>query len=318
MSVNDQTVVGPQPGEAGGPSASLLSGVLPAQNPPASPEPGGPTPHSMSSSSSRPSVVRARQERILELLQTKGACSYKEFQKLLGVSSMTVRRDIDSLAKREALIKTLGGAQYSKVPQFLYETSLSSRIGKNRGEKEAIAARAVEMLQPQQTIYLDGSTTCITFARYIAKTQLALTVITNSAIIAMEVGVSANAKVICVGGEYDPQSASFVGSLAEEASGKFFIDAFFMSTKAFSPTEGTFESSIATLRIKQMVAQRSAKLVLLVDGSKFGQRALCKVLDVASIHTVITDSRCPKAALQALRDAVKEVIVAAPSPRGHG
>jgi DeoR/GlpR family transcriptional regulator of sugar metabolism len=223
---------------------------------------------------------------------------------------MTVRRDIDTLAKREALIKTLGGAQYSKVPQFLYETSLSSRIGTNRAQKELIAASAIDFVRPQQTIFLDGSSTCITFAQYLAKTQLGLSVITNSAIIAMEVGVSPSAKVICLGGEYDPQSASFVGALAEEACGKFFIDTAFMSTKAFAPTEGTYESSIGTLRIKQLMARQSSKLVLLVDSSKFGQRALCKVLDIGSIHVVVTDMNCPKTVIQALRDAGRQVVVA--------
>lgn len=263
-----------------------------------------------SNGSPTPLGVISRQQRILDELQAKGACTYKEFEKLLGVSSMTVRRDVDMLAKRDALIKTLGGAQYSNVPQFLYETSLSSRIGINRAEKDLIAASAMDLIQPQQTLFLDGSSTCITFARFIAKTQLALTVITNSAIIAMEVGVSASVKVICLGGEYDPQSASFVGALTEEVCGKFFIDTAFVSTKAFSPTEGTFESSIATLRIKQLMAQRSSKLVLLVDSSKFGQRALCKVLSIEAIHTVITDGKSPKSALEALRKAGRQVIVA--------
>lgn len=254
--------------------------------------------------------MASRQQRILDELQAKGACTYKEFEKLLGVSSMTVRRDVDMLAKRDALIKTLGGAQYSNVPQFLYETSLSSRIGVNRAEKDLIAECAMDFVEPHQTLFLDGSSTCIAFARFIAKTQLALTVITNSAIIAMEVGVSPSVKVICLGGEYDPQSASFVGVLTEEACGKFFIDAAFMSTKAFAPSEGTFESSIATLRIKQMMAQRSSKLFLLVDHSKFGQRALCKVLNVDAIHMVITDAKSPKSSIEALRKAGRQVTVA--------
>jgi DeoR/GlpR family transcriptional regulator of sugar metabolism len=254
--------------------------------------------------------VTSRRQRILDELQAKGSCTYKEFERLLGVSSMTVRRDVDMLAKREAIIKTLGGAQYSNLPQFLYETALSSRIGVNRAEKDSIAEGALGLVQPNQTLYLDGSSTCIAFARLLAKTRLALTVITNSAIVAMEVGVSPAVKVICLGGEYDLQSASFVGVLTEEACGKFFVDAAYMSTKAFAPDEGTFESSIPTIRIKQLMAQRSSRVVLLVDHTKFGQRSLCKVLAVESIHTVVTDSMSPKAALEALRGAGRQVIIA--------
>jgi DeoR/GlpR family transcriptional regulator of sugar metabolism len=257
-----------------------------------------------------PLSVDSRQRRILDELQARGSCTYREFEKLLGVSSMTVRRDVDVLAKRDALIKTLGGAQYSNVPQFLYETALSERIAVNRAEKDIIADSALKLVQPQQTLYLDGSSTCIALARLLAKAQFALTVITNSAIIAMEVGVSPTAKVLCLGGDYDPQSASFVGVLAEEACVKFFVDTAFMSTKAFLPEEGMFESSIAALRIKQLMAQRSAKLVLLVDHSKFGQRSLCRVVAIEAIHTVVTDAKSPRAALEVLRKGGRQVVVA--------
>lgn len=264
----------------------------------------------------QPAAIHPRHARILELLQARGTGTYVELGKLLGVSSMTIRRDIDQLARADRLIKTLGGAQYAKVPQFLYESSLSSRLGVNRAAKDLIAAQAVAQVRPRQTIFLDGSTTCIAFARAIARSGPEVTVITNSALIAMELGASGTAKVICLGGDYDAQSASFVGSLAEEACGRFCIDTTFLSTKSFIAAEGTYESSTATLRIKQLVAKRSTRVVLLVDSSKFGQRALCKVLDVSLIKLVITDRQCPKSTQQVLRRSGCEVIVAG-SARGR-
>ena len=81
-----------------------------------------------------------------------------------------------------------------------------------------------------------------------------------------------------------------MGSTAEEAARRFFVDIAFLSTKGFLPEEGTFESSIATFRIKQVIAEQAARVVLLVDHSKFGQRALCKVLDMGQIDEVITDA----------------------------
>ena len=68
------------------------------------------------------------------------------------------------------------------------------------------------------------------------------------------------------------------------------MDRAFFSTKGFLPAVGTFESSLATFRIKQIVAGEAARVVLLADHSKFGERALCKALDIAQIHEVITDS----------------------------
>lgn len=258
----------------------------------------------------RSSALAARQERILEILQSKGTCTYAELQELLGVSSMTVRRDVDRLAQRDALIKTLRGAQAAQVPQFLLETSLSSRIGVNQAEKDAIAAAALELIEPQRTVFLDGSTTCIALARRIAKLPFPLSVVTNSSIIAMEVGASSQIRVICVGGEYDAQSASLVGSVAEANCAQFYIDTAFTSTKAFVPGDGTYESSMATLRIKQVIAKQCGRMVLLADSSKFGKRALCKVLDARAIHTVITDEGCPRDAAETMRSLGHSLTIA--------
>lgn len=258
----------------------------------------------------RSSALAARQERILEILQSKGTCTYAELQELLGVSSMTVRRDVDRLAQRDALIKTLRGAQAAQVPQFLLETSLSSRIGVNQAEKDAIAAAALDLIEPQRTVFLDGSTTCIALARRIAKLPFPLSVVTNSSIITMEVGASSQIRVICVGGEYDAQSASLVGSVAEANCAQFYIDTAFTSTKAFVPGDGTYESSMATLRIKQVIAKQCGRMVLLADSSKFGKRALCKVLDARAIHTVITDEGCPRDAAETMRSLGHSLTIA--------
>ena len=78
--------------------------------------------------------------------------------------------------------------------------------------------------------------------------------------------------------------------IAEGQVGQFFADKAFFSTKGFVASEGTYESLLALFRIKRIVASQSPKVVLLADHSKFGRRALCKVLDVSQITMVITDS----------------------------
>ena len=86
----------------------------------------------------------------------------------------------------------------------------------------------------------------------------------------------------------------------EEAARRFFVDVAFFSTKGFLPDEGTFESSIAAIRVKQIMAEQAGRVVLMVDHSKFGQRALCKALDIAEIDEVITDAGTPAADLAVL------------------
>jgi DeoR/GlpR family transcriptional regulator of sugar metabolism len=179
--------------------------------------------------------------------------------------------------------------QSVRGPKHYYESPLQQRLSLHRQEKEQIAREAIELLEPQQTIFLDGGTTCLVLARQLAAKRHRVTVVTHSARGCLELGAAAEHTIVGLGGQFDPASSCFVGPTAEENAGRFFVDMALLSTKGFLPEEGTFESAIATFRIKQIIAAQAARVILLVDHSKFGQRALCKVLDIGQIHEVITD-----------------------------
>jgi DeoR/GlpR family transcriptional regulator of sugar metabolism len=232
-----------------------------------------------------------RQQAILDHLDSIGACTYQDLARLLGVSEMTIRRDVDKLAGRGVVIKTLGGVQTGRAAAHLYESPIQERMSANAAEKEQIARAATQVIKPHQTVFLDGGTTCLVLARHLAKQSRGLTIVTHSALVCMEFGrvTGSTNTVVALGGQFDVGSACFVGPTAEEFAGRFFVDIAIFSTKGFLPQEGTFESSIATIRIKQIIAGQAARVVLLADHSKFGQRALCKALDVKQIHEVVTN-----------------------------
>jgi DeoR/GlpR family transcriptional regulator of sugar metabolism len=216
----------------------------------------------------------------------------------------------DDLSLRESQYKITNGVQNISPTSSLYETSLFPRLSLNANEKRAIAEQAVNLIGTGETLFIDGSTTCIELAKVLAKQKKRLTIVTNSALICLELGHSSENMVIGVGGEFDPSSASFVGRMSEETVEEFYVDYAFFSTKGFFPTEGTFESSMGLLRVKQVVARHCAKVVLLVDYSKFGQRSLCKVLDISQIHSIVTDAQTPQEAVDFLRQTGHEVQIA--------
>ncbi len=242
-----------------------------------------------------------RQNAIMEYVDSVGACSYQDLAKLLGVSEMTIRRDVDKLVRQRGLIKTVGGIQTTHAPEHFYESPVQQRLQVNRLEKEEIARLAVEQITPRQTIFLDGSTTCMILARHLARKLRGLTVVTYSPLVCMEFGRATGNTIFCLGGQFDPISACFAGPATEEDGGRYFVDRAFFSTKGFLPAEGTYESSLATFRVKQIVAATAARVILLVDHTKFGQRALCKALDIAQIHEVITDAATTPEDLAAVR-----------------
>lgn len=250
-----------------------------------------------------------RSQLILDLLERQGTASYEDIAKLLKVSSMTVRRECDALAQSEKIIKTVGGIQRANAPANLHEGPVGERLLINHAEKQAIASSALELIGEQHTIYLDGSTTCLELAKLLARERSGLTVVTNSALICLEMSRGRNT-IIGLGGEFDRQSLSFVGAQAALCAKTFFVDLAIISTKAFLPADGTYESLVATFRIKQIMAEQCSKLVLLVDHTKFGRRALSKVLDISQIHHVITDDKTSKSDITLLESRVRKVTVA--------
>lgn len=242
-----------------------------------------------------------RRQLILDRLEHEGACSYEALAAQAKVSTMTIRRDLEDLIRQGAVIKTVGGVQRAQSPSYLYETALHSRLAVQRNEKRAIARCALGLIQPGQTLFLDGSSTCLELARLIAREKEGLTIVTNSALACLELGKNTRNTVVGIGGQYDTNSLSYVGPQAEDWAQSLFLDLAFIGTKAFLPAKGTFESSLPTFRIKQLIARQASRVVLLADHTKFGQRSLSKVLDTSQIHTVVTDvppSRVDLSALQ--------------------
>ncbi|MCC6579579.1 MAG: DeoR/GlpR transcriptional regulator [Phycisphaeraceae bacterium] len=254
-----------------------------------------------------------RRQSICEQVERKGVCAYEELSALLGVCSMTIRRDVDQLAREGLVIKTLGGIQRA-AEASLYESDLLARLMTCRPQKRHIAREALRLVQPRQTLFLDGGTTCLELAKLLAAGDGGLTVVTNSAQACMELGRGKGNMTVGIGGQYDAASASFVGPTAEESAARFFVDVAFMSTKGLIPDEGTFESAIATFRIKQIIARQAGRVVLLADHTKFNQRALSKVLDISQLHVVITDSGALDSDLARLRRNVKQVVIAEELP----
>ena len=201
--------------------------------------------------------------------------SHGEFKSRSHLVEQAIRSYVDrDSSLRAALLKTVDIFQDSGSASSLYETALFPRPSMRLPEKRAIAEQAARLVDTGQTLFIDGSTTCIHLARVLAERRKGLTVFTNSALICLELGLSKDNTVVGIGGQFDPASASLVGPTAEEAFEGLYFDLAIGSTKGFLPAEGTFESSAGTLRVKQAAACHCGGYILLVDHTKFGQRSL--------------------------------------------
>lgn len=206
---------------------------------------------------------------------------------------MTSRRDVAALESEGKVLKTLRGA--IRVPQegLLTEGPLHERLGENLPAKRAIVRAAVDLISPGNTLHLDGGTTCIELARTIAQSQLAVTVVSNSVLVSACFCEGSAARVIQIGGTLNPLNGCATGAETEAAAKRYFIDMGFFTTRGYISGEGTYESSVDTLRVKQAFAKRCSKVILLLDHTKFGKRALYRVFADAEITQIVTNKTVP-------------------------
>lgn len=231
----------------------------------------------------------SRREQILQWVKAEGSLTYGQIQKRFGVAPMTARRDVAALESEGKVVRSLRGATWVPPNGLLTEGPLWERLGKNLRAKRAIAQAAAKLINPGNTLHLDGSTTSIELARFIAREGIEATIVTNSVLVAACFCGPSSVRVVQLGGTLNLFSGCATGVETEEAANEFFIDIGFFATLGYVHGEGTYESYADTFRVKQAFAKRCSKVVLMLDHTKFGKRALNRVLDDDQISTIVTD-----------------------------
>ena len=166
-----------------------------------------------------------RRQRVLELLTDSGYESVQALSKVLGVSEMTVRRDLDHLEAKGLIRRTHGGA----VSEMYSQIELDYRIRQkhNARAKRQIASAAVGMIQDGEVIYLDAGTTVLAMAPLLIGRK-ALTIVTPSIPLATELAEAPGIETILLGGQMRRDLRAVVGHIAEECLASFRLDKAFL------------------------------------------------------------------------------------------
>jgi DeoR family fructose operon transcriptional repressor len=247
-----------------------------------------------------------RLERVRQILKQRGIVRVDELCAELGVSPATVRRDLVELDMRGHLRRVHGGAVCAEgrleEPVFDDKTGIAAR------EKQEIAEAAVELIEPNDSVFLDGGSTVLALARLVCDMN-GLTVVTNSLRVA---GVLAGSgpRVILIGGELRRLSQTFVGALTCPLLGQLSFDKAFMGTIGLSQGEGLTTTDPREAETKGLVIARARRVVLLADSSKIGKVSFVNFGGLVDIDVLITDSGAGGKDLGELRKAGVDVRVA--------
>lgn len=243
-------------------------------------------------------LIEERRQYIVALAQQHGRVLVEELAESLGISRITIRKDLDYLQRRGALQRTHGGALLPGSGA-LSDPSLQEKEGRHSREKQRIAAAAVEMVREGQCVLLDSGTTTTAIARALKKFSR-LTVITNAVNIAAELS-GTDFEVLLTGGSLRKNSFSLVGPLAEDMLRDMHADVLFLGVDGFDLEVGLTTPNVMESRVNRMMVKASAMVVAVCDSTKFHRRSLSKIVDATAIHYVITDRNLSKETAEALR-----------------
>jgi DeoR/GlpR family transcriptional regulator of sugar metabolism len=232
-----------------------------------------------------------REQEIIDLIKHKKSITVAELSNKFYISEASIRRDLTRLEKKGIIKRTYGGAVL--VEGLDAEIPLSVRETEQKTAKDVIGRLAASLVKDGDTAILDSSSTTLRMVPYLEGKDN-LTVITNGAKTAVELGEFLHIKVYSTGGALRENSLSYIGELARKAIESFFVETLFFSCRSISLEKGLFDSNEQESELRRIMMNQASRIVLLCDSSKFDKLSFSKISGFERIHYLITDIKPSK------------------------
>lgn len=253
-------------------------------------------------------LIAERQSRLKELLGRRGMSDLDTLAAELAVSQSTIRRDVEFLEQGGLVERTHGGVIWiGERAANNRPYAFDQRMGYQVEPKRQIALAAKRLVQPGQTILLDGGTTTHYFAQELIGRPLQL--ITNSLPIANLFTKDDNVELVVTGGLLYPRYGVLLGPTTESALATMHAQTLFLSVAGIH--QGSlYNQNLLLVQAEKRMMEQSQQVVLLADSAKFGQQALSTLCSLDEIDIVVSDAGLTEEYRQQIRAAGCELIVA--------
>jgi DeoR/GlpR family transcriptional regulator of sugar metabolism len=242
-----------------------------------------------------------RRQRVMNILREQPGIRVPEVAELLGVSEGTIRNDLKSLSGSGQVTRVWGGGVLLDERQGRHPI-FSTRLVTHRSAKQAIALQAVALVQDNDSMILDSSTSSYYLACCL-KERRDLTIITNGIESARELAKNSSNTVILLGGVLRVDGTAISIPLAEQILTEYHIKTAFFSCSGFTLESGPTEVDIHEAQFKRKVIASSGNIVALIDSSKFGRADLTSFARLDQITRLFTDDNLPPAWVKKLKHA---------------
>ncbi|WP_321972178.1 DeoR/GlpR family DNA-binding transcription regulator [Paratractidigestivibacter sp.] len=241
--------------------------------------------------------VEQRRQTILTILREKGRVSVAELSERLGISTLTVRRDLDELEARGLATRRYGEALLAENAMSLEQMTVMSPFERT---KDAIARAAAEMVSDHELLFINTSSTALMVAKHVA--AYGVTIVTNS-LHGQELEAPEGGMVLVTGGEVRPPRGVLSGEFALANIRSVAASTCFVGCAGISLTAGITSTTQQESIVNSLMVGRSDRMVLLADSRKLGISAGFSYADLSQVNLLITDQGATDEDVQVLLEA---------------
>jgi DeoR/GlpR family transcriptional regulator of sugar metabolism len=264
-------------------------------------------------------LAEQRRALILDEVRRRGGVRVNELTRRLNVSDMTVRRDLDALARQGVVEKVHGGAVPVVEPSS-HEPGFEAKSGLETGAKEAIARAAATLVSPGSAIALAGGTTTFALAHHLLDVP-DLTVVTNSVRVAdvfqsgqRRLGSHGGAATVVITGGMRTPSETLVGPVADRAIRSLHFDLLFMGVHGISVEAGLSTPNLAEAETNRQFVRSARRVVVIADHTKWGTVGLSSFATLEDVDTLVTDAGIPEVLREEISEHLADLVVAGEPP----
>lgn len=226
-----------------------------------------------------------RADQILEILTNETKIEVSLLAEKLGVSQVTVRKDLDDLENMGIVTREHGYALLRSMDD------LNSRIAYHYEEKKRIAKKAAEQISNGDTLMIESGSCCALLADALAENKKNLTIITNSAYIANYIRGKSNFQIILLGGIYQEDAQVMIGPMVRQCADNFCVDRFFIGTDGYSARTGFTNRDQMRAQAVRDMAHQVEQVIVLTESDKFSRHGIVPLNLQGLIKQVITDNQ---------------------------
>ncbi len=235
-------------------------------------------------------IPASRQQYILNLIKTEGTVTVSQLADELGVSELTIRRDLDQLEKKGLVERTHGGATARRnlpvEPDYLQKASEFPK------EKEAIGQTVAAMVEEGDTLYINSGSTTFEVIRAVVALQMKVTIVTNNIDAIWLCKESEHIRLILAGGVYRSRSHSVSGSLSSMLVSQVYANKAIIGVDGFSPSAGLTTPILEEAETtRAMIEHTVGTVVVVASSNKIGVVSNFKTVGLDQVDVLVTDEK---------------------------